>query len=283
MIIDSGISKEHDQGFILDEGKLRKIVEIIDQHSAKKPKKPTTEFTVYRQDDSFYMTSSVDAVLVDDNAPGKKILALVIDLIGDPDTKPQSKEPPRLCRLRFRTHRQPNVDFVISDPDRDWCFLLAEDLGNQLQRILRPKKFPWLRRNPIVLEMGVLFILIAITLAIMGYHALQGTPGLSDAQIARLTIDEKITKLLIINRYGGQGLIGMAIGSALMIFVLIAVEWRPITKLLNWFDRSFFYWGDEKQSFDRYTDRITRVKWGVIIAFLVSLAAGLIVALAMPR
>ena len=60
--------------------------------------------------------------------------------------------------------------------------------------------------------------------------------------------------------------------------MMLVVEMKPISKILNWLDRSVFYWKDQQQAFDAYSSTITKVKWGIVIAFFVSLAASILVA-----
>ena len=282
MITDSGIAKEHDRNFLLDEGKLRKLVDVLDQFCRKKEPHARLEFTVYRQDDSYYVTSTVDEVLSDDNAGGKGVSALVIDLIAptaDPDEK---KEPRRLSRLRFRLQRDSRIDYSISDPDRDWCFLLAEDMDAQLQRTFRPRRFAWLRRNPFM-DMGVCWLIIAIPMALLGFWLYRAHPGPTPAEITQLSIDEKLTKLLTSGGYGDPGLLAISLAWVFMALMMLVAEMRPITKLFAWSDRSVFYWGDAKQAFDNYSSTMAKVKWGVIIAFLVSIAGSIVVALVVSK
>ncbi|MEN6422299.1 MAG: hypothetical protein ABFD76_10165 [Smithella sp.] len=282
MSFDSGVFKEFKQNFILDEGKLRKIAEVLQTYAEKKTDTPHIEFTVYRIDNSYYETESVDEVLSDDNGAGKEISALIVDLVKPKDKETPKKDQSRLCRLRFRTGADIKIDFSISDPDRDWCFLLADDIETQIRRVIRPRRLTWLRQS-IFLDMASMMLLLNIIAGVFIITSYLRTPSPDVAQIAKLSIDEKLTKLILKGSPDYTAIIFLAlymIGTALAMMI---AEARPISKLLSWFDRSVFYWGDRIEAFDGRSATIQKVKWGVIIAFLVSVAASVIVAFALPK
>lgn len=199
MTSSAGIFKEHKLNFLLDEGKLRKIVEVMEKYRDKKEDEPRLKFSVFRSDDSWYETSEVDDVLADDNTQGKKIDNLMLDLIIARENESIAKNSDPLCRVRFRSRMDIKVDFAINDSDRDWCFLLAEDIETQIQRTLRPRRFRWLRENPYI-DMSVLLLLISIPTLVLGLLLFARGPSISQDEIAKLTTDEKLSMLLTRSR-----------------------------------------------------------------------------------
>ena len=76
----AGTYKEYKSNFHLDEGKLRKISDVVKNHASKLPNKTYINYRVNREDESFYDTSTIDEVLADDNTPGRSIKLIGIEL-----------------------------------------------------------------------------------------------------------------------------------------------------------------------------------------------------------
>jgi len=285
----AGILKEHKENFILDEGKLRKLVDLLSKHASKKAPATRLEYTVYRRDDSFYVTGSVDEVLADDNVPGKDVTVVTVSLYIEKTEQEKAEEKRdekgnatsherNPCRIRFRSSLEVKADWSISDPDRAWCFLLAEDVETQIQRTLRPRRLAWLRDNHLI-DMPATMLIVGLPLAALGlWLYVKGLP-VDMAEIEKLTVNEKLTKLLA--KKSDMIDISVLIMSSvwiLMALIMIFADLRPLSRALKWMDRSVFYWGDQMQAFDAYKSLLTKVKWGIVVAFIVSGLASFLVA-----
>ncbi len=59
MSIDSGIFKDYEQNFLLDESKLRKIIDVIREHAKKLAYETYIEFYVEQGKNSFFTNSAM--------------------------------------------------------------------------------------------------------------------------------------------------------------------------------------------------------------------------------
>lgn len=94
----AGIIKEYDKRFLLDEGKLRKMSEILDSYSRKLDKETELKYTIVRDDNSFYETEEIDDILSEDNSNGKQINKLYISI---EEKEKESKEQEIYLMLTF--------------------------------------------------------------------------------------------------------------------------------------------------------------------------------------
>jgi len=74
----------------------------------------------------------------------------------------------------------------------------------------------------------------------------------------------------------------MEVGPPLMMLFLLTfiavVELHPFSRIAKKLQRPVFYWGDAASEHDRVAELAGRVKWGVGIAFIVSVIAGVLTA-----
>jgi len=103
-------------------------------------------------------------------------------------------------------------------------------------------------------------------------------PALTSAQIAGMSQDESMHKVLELlvsrERYGVIALqASMLITMAVMI---VLIEVRPLARLIQKMSHSVFYWGDMVQIHDHFQKLVSKVRWGIVIAFIVSLIASLV-------
>ena len=98
----AGIRKEYKKHFTLDEGKFRRIVDVVRQHAVRLADETFIRFYIEREDNAFFETQSIDEVLADDNTPGRAIRTVAIELhktIPDEENrhKPESERKPLVC------------------------------------------------------------------------------------------------------------------------------------------------------------------------------------------
>lgn len=101
MATRAAVLKEYEDNFVLDEAKLRKIASIVAEYAAKLGPKYFVEFYVEREDQTSYETKSVDEVLADENAEGKRIVtvSMSIEPPDDEDDAAQKIKRKKLKRL----------------------------------------------------------------------------------------------------------------------------------------------------------------------------------------
>lgn len=257
----TSLSKKYRTYFILDEGKLRKLVDVLSEYSKKKDYECGFVFTVEKSNDSEYVTDSVESVLKDDNIKRKEIRKLTISLQNRLERYSRTME----CTVIFDRSVEPDsyyspVQYSVKDDDERWAFSISEELDTYIQRTLisNSKKF-----KPIFSFFDAMLPLLTFLLCIL--------------------VIDKFRPLRQI-RVGDLNLLEVATFTALYIgLILLSFDifsWlKPHERLSNLMKHnSVFYWGDQRELYDAKRTFRQNIKWVVIIGFLVSVMAGILVA-----
>jgi hypothetical protein len=272
----TGISKSYQKHFCLDETKLRKIVEVFRKYSEKIKENTYLTYFVRREDNSYYETQNIDLIIDDDNTKGKSIQRLVISLLKSPiDEAKKSKDSKdeNIAFVSFMSDKDDKATFSIEEKERDWCFLFSDELDSQIQRTLTKYALSFFKSR--IIEIATLLFVGAILVFCVSALTIK-EPTLPLDAIQKMTTEMKIQKLLELHTQE-QNKINWFIPLLMVSWSLIlaSIEIRPISRIYEKFYRSVFYWGDMKTDFDRFKNRVNYIKWGIIIAFIVSLLAGI--------
>ena len=284
MAARAGINKEYTKNFHLDETKLRRIAEVLREHGAKVGHGIKLSFYVRRENDSFYETDDIEDILADENTPGKSIqvTAFYLKKIPDDDTPIESSLIPKseaIAFVGFSLTKNERVLFSVNERERDWCFLLADELDTQITRTLHGHR--WSFNRPFILD---LIIVIGLgTLSLVGISwwltSTAFLPIPTFAEIAGMTTEESVKMLLKRNIKNREGfnlfLPGMM---ATILLMVLGLEFRPFSRMVKAMERSCFYWGDSVSIYDKTIRLVTRIKWGIGIGLLVTIVGGLFVA-----
>ena len=144
MEVGAGVHRNWENPFCLEEGKLRKIVEVLREHGEKKAI-PEISYRVDRADQSYYEPPDVDQIFMDDNIPGREIRSISISLTlkneshGEQDAGFVPYYAGGHASVTFQASETPRVQLSVSHSDRDWCFLLADELDAQIGRVVRKR------------------------------------------------------------------------------------------------------------------------------------------------
>jgi len=275
----AGVSKEYKKNFVLDETKLRKICDVLREHSAKLDFDTYINFYVSLEDDSFFETTNVDEVLQEDNAPGRGILNLLIE-IRRTEPKEEENHKPELERkaiaaVAFTRSRENPLLFLVRGTNRDWCVLLADELDAQIHRVLTRGHYTLLSTH--ALDIVVFLLLGGLSLIGLSLVVYKLGAHVSLEEVQKMSMEDRTERILqLLNKRDTTfGVIG-AICMICMAIVVAVVELRPLSRLVEKVRRSVFYWGDMVPIHDAFQKRMVQVKWGVGIAFLVSLLASII-------
>lgn len=263
---NSEIKKEYKHLFFLDEGKLRKIVDMLTQFASKKDFQYEIYFDVSHSDHSIYKENELQKVLGDENVKGKEITELSICL--KKVEKEYSWRNELICQIEFSKSSTPSsydipIKYSIIDSDKNWSYGLAEELDIYLKRTIVAKKFEignFIKfidqLLPFVLFGGVLFI-------IKSYFPIFTSPigdfSLINVLFGFLVIFPFLL-FISVKAFGGEILI-------IQFLIKSFIE-----------KNSTFYWGDQIEHFNKSKQFKNNIKWVVIIGFLVSSIAGLVVA-----
>jgi hypothetical protein len=248
-ILESGIIKSYNKFFILEEDSLRRIQAILEKAAKILPDSPEIVFRVEREDNRFYETLNLGDVLGDPNVSGRRVVAVSLQL---PQTKEQQKgfiEDRQIVNIGFTSEkkrgffRNNEIYLKISHDDRTWALLLADELEPQIQRTFKAKGIPtWI------------FLLFLIPVAMVV-----------------LRLYQKVSPELAKN-------VTISIGAILfLIFFFEFFKWAEGPP--RWYSRligpeSVFLWGDEVYAYNARQKAQQNFFWGVLVAFIVSFAAG---------
>ncbi len=272
----AGVIREYTYHFFLDEQKLRKIVDIIDNYSKRLTISTFISFYVEFNDDTFYTTKSIDNILSEDNSIKKQITRLSIRLLKNDNDKNHEDSNTSIVSLAFRKNKVEEILILVSHEDRDWCFLLIDELDAQIQRIKRKKIFGKIKS--IILDFIIAFGILGLnTFFITKYLTIHYSKGLRIEQINMLTDSQKLNKILEnqINNYIDPWLIPISYLTLIIIFFVIEI--KPITKLVSYLSHSVFYWGDIIEIETTYEKKKNIIKITIFLGFIISVLAGLFV------
>jgi len=167
---------------------------------------------------------------------------------------------------------------TITQDSRDWCVLLADDLDIQIKRLAVGRL---LRYNPKQIDLAVFsgVMLLGMSVLVAATVADFRRPSLQADAMNAMTLDAKViwlilchsTQTTLAGKWLPWAMVGVLVGG-------VGNMSQPITHATKWLSRSVFYWGDMVSIHDHLVRRVTQIKWGIVIAFIVSLVAGLVVA-----
>ncbi len=280
----AGISKEYYGGFVLDGAKLRKIADVLSTYGQRLSPPVNVTYEVHRKDDSFYSTNDINTVLSDDNSNSKAINRLYLRLVREQSQQidtalGSTKGVARICFGENESLRkfsaQPEIWFQIVEADRDWCFLLADEVDAQIKRIRYKRAFRLPHR---LLDFFAPVMLFAAAPLWMLGRSTAPIPALSLNDVKVMSTDEKLQTIFMLEVQNTTLNTRAYVWGTLAIFavlflMLLAIEYRPVTRFLNLLNQPVFYWGDMISRYDRQQKLSSNIKWVVIIGFGISLLA----------
>lgn len=275
----AGLIREYeDYEFVLQETNLRKMVEVLTTYGKKLHENPYVEFLVEQEDDTFFETQDIETILGYDNAIGRSITHLSFQLRHpiDPETHPKKESYKSLATLLFSVDKEPRVRFSVSGDSREWCVIVADEVAMQISRCVRKR---WLRlKANASMDLALLITMFGlITVGLIVYFSSQ-PPSLTDDQISAMTMAEQL-EILLKRSVSNEKLTTVwtvPMGIFLMSVVAALVDKRPLSLLLRKINRSVFLWGDMIPVYRQYEAALSRWKWGVGVAFLISVIASVV-------
>lgn len=256
----AGVAREYSKNFLLDEQKLRKIIDVITEHSKRLGIPFFIKYKLFREDASFYETKDIDEILTDDNTLSKKIRKIDISLFPEDSKKD-------ILFLSFARGGNASVFLEVEYTDKQWCFALVDDLETQIKRTLKTtlKLSP---KNYRILDFVFLLFLITFLATYALSKAIQEVPE----GILCFPIEEKINYLIRASSpskgLGASTITGL---SLLIISPFIFFVFSPIENFLRFLSSSVFYWGDEKSRYDKKQKVINYLLTGVFSTLILSL------------
>lgn len=246
--------------FFLDEERLRKLKNLIEERVEKFCPGAVIKYKVYRGDSYYYDTLSVDDVVAETNEEWRKVTKLEL-FIESVDV------------LEFKISiSSKEVVLGISGEDRDSIFLLFTDLKSYMQsEIILKFAFPrW---------MSTFFLMILF----VGFGFIVSRPIFSDSPNVELynhvlsssSLEEKINYLIQRQQVKGRGSLVEHI--PLLIFPVMFYVIFIHGYVMRFFRPSnIFVFGKRKEKYQSQKALADKLIWGVVVALIVSLVAGLL-------
>lgn len=276
MEVRAGSHKLYERNFKLNEAHLRKIHSVIDVYCKKLEEPSDVIIHIIREDESFYETLDIETILIDENIEGKSIKSLSLEITSKTDegNDKSSKRKNTKAIVEFDLDDNASIRVITSHNSRDWCFLLVDELDTQIQRIIKNKSRSFVPSHLIDPLFG--FILVAAGLV---WFAFQKQKEKVDIEALMLKGMEDKINYLVINTAefnNSNTYMFLPVFFAALLFVILLVSYKPFSKLLKLTNQSVFYWGDMISLYDATLQKESRIKWGIIVGFVVSLSASFV-------
>lgn len=253
IVLKSGIRRDYLHSFELGEDSIRRIVEVLMRAAHDLSEAHAVVFYVHRDDDRFYETLDIEDVLKDPNVEGRFVSYFRIELRNvDPERVPSPWDEDWVVSLGFsRRVKDVPVLLDIYHEHKGWALLLSDQLDEQvaLTRVSNTVS-DWLLVPFELSSAWVAYTLVGRAAGALGLptafgYAAQASVILAGLAGAFVTLDHGKTRAAFLRRFLGP--------------------------------ESVFLWGAQAQLYTRRQARRSAVFWGVIVAFVVSLAANLMV------
>lgn len=275
----AGNYKEYPNHFNLSETHLRKIHSVMEDYANKIDSGAYVSIYIERENNSFYETRDLEKIVSEENSSGKSIETLRMEIVLDKveGDHISSEKDASKAMIGFSKSKDVKIKLMTANKSRDWCFLLIDELDTQVQRIIKGKSTSVFKAR--ILDLVVALSVLIVLLSGIAWNTL--TSQYDTQNLLASTLDNKVDFLVgeAVERHNTKTIWFIPGMAMVMIFFLVVLEFKPITKLVKASNTSVFYWGDMIPIYDAYVQKRTRIKWGVVIAFVVSLAASLITAL----
>ncbi len=254
MRLSSGIQREMQTGFVLDEDGLRRILGVLEARASTLPHKWAIVITVRREDDRFYETVNIQDVLSDANTVDHEIRNITIELRSDDPAIPiHAWDRGWIVQVVFSIGKKENIQINVNSADRTWALLVADELEPQVRRTRSQQRISGFLLYPFFFALSAFASSIARA---YGAHF-----GISSTWIERVVFFSWAISILIF---------------------LASLENRPawLTNFAG--PQSAFAWGDRAKSFAQCIERQKNFFWVVIVGLLISVASSIYTSIAIP-
>jgi hypothetical protein len=261
--------KKSKRGFLLDEARLRKIKDVVEGREAKQSDTRIV-YRVYRGDSYSYETESVDDVINEDNEDWRRITRLDLKISHGPNT---DRKPEKLAFLLSFSDKD-GCELHIAADDRDRVFLLFSDLREYIQHEVtttRRVDKETGRFLGLLVSMGLLVGTLMTGLFIAQHF----DPELSKKALDSTDVNTKLNFLIRhrdLGALGWKGFAGMVLGLMLSLAALFG-SGSALVSLI--FPGNEFLFGRRKDRFEKRQRLTANLLWGVGVALVVSVVAGL--------
>jgi len=249
-------------GFIFTEENLVKLNDICKKRMLEKNIYDKMQYKIYRADSLLYETNDYNIISKEENSKRNYIKSLSLFVKED------------ILDFNLSFDKKEFISLSIETDDKDFGYLLYSDLKDYITtEIAKLRKFEFSKRLFPIMS----FLLIVAMMFIL-FNSFR-SPLLNDYEFSQLlksgSIENKLNNILLENRqltdYSSIKLILPILFIGFIIFFFFG---KMLDKL---YPLNIFYWGKEAIKYDRIVNIRGKLIWGIIIAFVISTAASLII------
>lgn len=260
--MNARIEKEFKKGFLLKEEHIRKLKDIISKRLQEKKVTEDIGFEILRVDNLVYKTKEIDDVLREENSKRNLISEMKLYFANEDHN------------VNIIIKKNGGISLLIESEDRDFSYLIYSDIKDYIETeilIFRAFSFSESLFEKIALPIALLVVMV--------FSLSLGQNSIDKSQIERALqnndINAKLNTLIVIS----SDRLDTSKMWKSMIFSFVAVI--GVLALLPLLDKAYprniFYIGKEIEIYDKHCDIRSKVIWGIVIALIIGILAGLFV------
>jgi len=274
-----GFTKEigFENHFFLDKNRINKIVNILLANGEKRGIQTKVDIDVERKDGSKYRTESIEEVLKDENVKGREIAKIEISLKREPteEEKKVFNLYRNLCSVKYEIIG--NEYFIRAGNDyynSNAGYRITEDNNKELGLDLDNELRIFIERTLSSSNKGIKNILRRLDnllpfvfIVVIGALVFKIRPEIN-IKLSEVKVEQFFWWTIIVS-------------SLVWIIESIFQTLKPFSKAFKVYypNKSVFYWGDQIEIYDKFKERNSKIFWGIVIGFIVSLLAGIVTAI----
>lgn len=283
------LARKYKRHFVVDEAKLRRIATTVSSCPLPEGLTWVQYFELTRADGTEQTLEDLEDVLLGVNGGRLAIQKLKIRCHGAREHDRYSYYDSPECVVLFNADvdsYEGGITVEVSKLDKRAAFLLIDELETHVERSLRPARSYWTRTLE---HLDYLAPGLLIAAGLMGVALLAGVspPALRQAGTTDAKLDYIIEYLQATSRARSSDVFVLGVGTAIVLIAIMLIELlhglHIFGRLAKWPTGSWFYWGDQVAIYDSRARVVSNVAWVVAVGFLVSLVAGLAVAILMRK
>lgn len=245
--------KDH---FLLSDDHIMKIHEMISTKLHEFGYSEKILYNISRADSFIYNTEEISDIIKEENSKINKITKVKIRVHGHG----------LWIDLEFATR---GAELLVESENRDHAYILFSDLKSYIEtEILTIKNIDFI--SHVIFPSSLLVLFIALILFFS-----DGKDPVDISHILNGTIDEKLNYLIsksIPSKLNWHSF--SVIISFIGIFLLSPVFFTSDFFEKYLYQKNIFYWGKEKNRYDKYTNLRSKFLWGLLICPIVGILWG---------
>jgi hypothetical protein len=262
--VKTRLSNEFKKGFLVSEEHLVKIADIIGKRANERNVVASLHYKAFRSDGVTYETESYTGILSQENSKRYAVTALKISCKND------------TLEFDIKFDAAQGSSIAIESADRDFAFLLFSDIKDYFAaEILTSRSFSFDRilSNKATLSI-VMLLVFSFTFFPMLHSPVVDATALNKV-IAGTDLNAKMNFILRNDRgFADTRQYAWSIPALLIVMLLTTVGGSALDRL---FPRNIFYWGKMIESQNKRKDLQSKITWGGVIAFVITVIGTIVV------